>query len=236
MLRHLEIEGSWNVRDLGGYPTIDGKMTRWRVVLRAGDLAQVSPVGQQALVDHGVKTIIDLRDWNEVRDYPDVFAQSPSVTYRHLPVQDDVESGSSIRLDDLYRSFVDTCQTNLSTVVSTIAESTPGVLIHCYAGKDRTGVVSALLLGAVGVPDEVIAEDYALTSERITHLVEGWRAWAIQQGHNMLLFEHEISAEAVTMQATLHHIHEAYGGIPNYLRSCGVTDNQLARLRALLVD
>ncbi|MFN8451736.1 MAG: tyrosine-protein phosphatase [Anaerolineae bacterium] len=238
MLQHrdLEIEGSWNVRDIGGYPTADGGTTRWGVLLRSGDLARVSPAGQQALINYGVRTIIDLRDLNEVRSFPNVFAQSPAVAYHHLPVQDDVETGGSIRLDSLYRNFIDACQPNLSAVVTTAAESEPGVLIHCFAGKDRTGVVVALLLGAVGVPDAVIAEDYALTSGRITHLVESWRAWAIQQGHDMTLFEHEVSSEAATMQETLRHIRQTYGGIPDYLRACGVTDAQLARLRALLVE
>ena len=88
MLQHrdLEIEGSWNVRDIGGYPTADGGTTRWGVLLRSGDLARVSPTGQQALIDYGVRTIIDLRDLNEVRSLPNVFAQSPTVAYHHLPV------------------------------------------------------------------------------------------------------------------------------------------------------
>jgi len=236
MLRHIEIEGSWNVRDLGGYSTRDGGVTRWRSVLRAGNLDQVSPVGQQALIDYGVKTIIDLRDVNEVRDYPDVFAESTLVKYRHLPVVHTDSPVIQVRLDEYYRKYLDTCHANLGMIIGAVAESEPGVLVHCFAGKDRTGIVSALLLSVVGVPDEVVAEDYALTSGRIAHLIEMWRAYAIDHGQDMAMFENAVSSEAETMRATLEHIEHQYGGVAQYLSNCGVTGQQIDRLRTLLLE
>ncbi len=236
MMRHIDVEGSWNVRDLGGYPTANGRVTRWRGVIRAGNLDKVSPAGQRALLDYGVRTIIDLRDVNEVRDYPDVFAQSTEIVYRHLPVENVGSPIIPMRLDEFYFMYLGSYQLNIGAIISAIAESEPGVLVHCFAGKDRTGIISALLLGAVGVPDEVIAEDYALTSERISHLVEEWRKFAIQHGQDMEAFENAVSSEATTMLATLKHIEDAYGGVYSYLEACGVTDEQLSRIQSLLLE
>jgi protein-tyrosine phosphatase len=236
MIRHIEVEGSWNVRDLGGYETVDGRVTRWGRVIRAGNLYNVTAVGQQKLIDYGVKTIIDLRDMQEVGQEPDVFTESTVVAYRHLPIAQDVYTADYMTLKEMYCNYYDDFQTSIGMIVGEIADSKPGVLFHCFAGKDRTGIVAALLLGAVGVPDEVIAEDYALTSERITHLLEAWRLWAIEHGQNMERFEHSVSAEAQTMLETLGHIHERYGGAANYLSTCGVSDPQLERLYDLLIE
>lgn len=235
-MRHLEIEGSWNVRDLGGYATVDGRVTRWGRAIRAGNLDKVTTTGQQVLIDYRVKTIIDLRDMQEVTDYPDVFAESTVVSYKHLPIAKDGYNGGYVTLKELYCNYCDGYQPSIRTIVGEIAESEPGVLFHCFAGKDRTGIVAALILGTVGVPDAVIAEDYALTSQRITMLHEGWRAWAIQQGQDMERFEHDISAEATTMIEMLGHIHHRYGGVANYLSTCGVTERQLEQLRDLLIE
>ncbi|MEP7291332.1 MAG: tyrosine-protein phosphatase [Chloroflexota bacterium] len=235
-MRHIEIEGSWNVRDLGGYPTSHGKTTRWRSLLRAGNLDKVSPAGQAALVDYGIRTIIDLRDQTEVTDFPDVFAQSTLVNYQHVPIARDGYTAAYVTLRELYCNYFDGYQANIGMIIGAIAESEPGVLFHCFAGKDRTGIVAALLLGAVGVPDEVIAEDYALTSGRITHLHDAWRAWAIQQKQDMSRFEHDVSSETETMLTTLEHIHRQYGGVASYLRTCGVTEQHLSHLQELLLE
>lgn len=236
MIRHIEVEGSWNVRDLGGYTTEDGRVTRWGRVVRAGNLDKVTAAGQQTLIDYGVKTIIDLRDLQEVTDYPDVFAVSTVVRYQHLPIARDGYSGGYMTLKELYCNYFDGFQPSIGMIVGAIAESEPGVLFHCFAGKDRTGMIAALLLGVVGVSDEVVAEDYALTSERITMLHEDWRTWAIENGQNMERFEHDISAEAATMLNTLEHIHYRYGGVANYLSTCGVTERQVEQLRDLLIE
>ena len=235
MMRHIDIEGSWNVRDLGGYPTRDGRTTRWRSVLRAGNLDKVSAAGQQSLLDYGVKTIIDLRDVSEVRDYPNVFVESRRVRYYHLPVYE-TDAFPDSTLPEMYCGFIGTCQPNIGAIIAAVAEGEPGILVHCFAGKDRTGIVSALLLGVVGVPDEVIAEDYALTSGRINHLFDSWRTWATAQGHDMERFEHQISSEAATMLATLEFIDRQYGGIISYLQASGVTDEQISRLQTLMLE
>ena len=238
MTRTIEVEGSYNIRDLGGFPTEDGRTTRWHVLIRAGALDKVTPKGEQQLVAYGMKTIVDLRDEFEVRDYPDVFAQNSSVQYHHKPLSphsfsDDLTYS---RLDEMYRVLLGGLKANIRAIAAVIADAEPGIVFHCYAGKDRTGVVAALLLGVAGVSNSLIAEDYAATSHHIAHLVAQWREYAVEHGQDMERFACDVGADAVTMLNTLDDLKQRYGGVPDYLRDCGVTDGQLARLRTLLVE
>src|SRR5690349_2445025 len=182
MNRHIEIEGGYNVRDLGGYPTADGRVTRPRVLIRAGTLDKLTPRGQRQLSDYGVRTIVDLRDEQEAHEYPDLFVQP--MTYLNLPFFGDTLSADetwsihwtdSPTLHELYHHYFDRCQAQIKRIISAIAEAEPGILFHCYAGKDRTGLTAALVMSSVGVPAEIIAEDYERTSQHIQHLIVEWR-------------------------------------------------------------
>jgi protein-tyrosine phosphatase len=120
--------------------------------------------------------------------------------------------------------------------MTTISEAEPCILYHCAIGKDRTGMISGLLLDLVGVPVEVIAEDYEETTRHITHLVEKWRQWTLDRDGDMKNFERDISADSAIMLATLEAVEAQYGGAAEYLRGCGVTDAQITRIKALLLD
>jgi len=241
----LLVEGSYNIRDLGGYVTRDGRATRPGLFLRAGNLAQVTPTGAQQLLGFGAKTIIDLRDEWEVEKYPDVFAQSAPWGYANLPfIGNSLYSAKSWRdrtktyagLDGLYEIFLDACQPQVAAIFTALAASQPAAVFHCHAGKDRTGLVSALLLGAAGVPAQLIADDYAATSQHISGLVAGWRVAAEAQGQNMENFERDTGAVAETMLRTLNHLEQRYGGAASYLVQCGVSQQQLDELLARFVD
>lgn len=238
--RHIILEGGYNVRDLGGYSTQDGRQTTWKTLLRSGNLDKLSDAAQQNLIDYGVKTIIDLRDEWEVESYPNVFERSASVMYRHLPLignalsQDEIWKAKSENyetLKDLYAIYLADCQRQIGTIMNAIIESDGCTLFHCYAGKDRTGIVAALILRTVGVSQAVIAEDYALTEEQIKHLYPGWLQWAMDTGQNMARFEQEISAKAATMLGLLETITQEYGDAEGYLTQCGISHNQIERLR-----
>lgn len=244
-MRNLAVEGSYNVRDLGGYLTADGHHTRWKVLVRAGNLDKVSAAGCQYLTDYGIKTVIDLRDEWEVEDFPNVFAQSEQVRYVSLPLignrlsQDEAwkAAGQTLfRLEELYGYYLDHCQAQIGSIVAAISESTPGTIFHCYAGKDRTGLIAALLLGAVGVSIEDIAEDYAQTSQHITHLVSDWEEYAVKNDYDMQLLKRDSGAMPETMVNTLNYLTERYGGVKGYLVSCGVAESQIVELRSLFVE
>ena len=242
--RHLILEGGYNVRDLGDYPTEDGRRTQWKTLIRAGNLDKLSPAAQQQLIDYGVKTVIDLRDESEMESEPNVFAHSSSVIYRHLPLIGDGLYKNAVwraklenyeTLKDVYAIYLADCQPQISTIVSAIADSEGCTLFHCFAGKDRTGVIAALILRTMGVSPTVIAEDYALTEAHIKHLYPAWQKWFVDTGQDLKRFDEEVSAKATNMLGLLTSLLEQYGDAQSYLMQCGVSQNQIERLRARFV-
>jgi protein-tyrosine phosphatase len=119
--------------------------------------------------------------------------------------------------------------------MTTLIESEPTTLYHCYAGKDRTGMISAFILGTVGVPDEIIVQDYAETTPHISHLVKEWRVDAVKNNRDMEKFERDVSSHAHTMVNFLAHVQNQYGGITAFLNTCGVKSADLDELKARLV-
>lgn len=238
--RHIEVEGGFNIRDLGGYPTQDGRVTRWHTLIRSGGLDRITPAGQQRLIDYGVKTVIDLRDDLEIHDYPDVFAHVDNaigVGSVNLPLSRDGFASSSTytHLGELYVQYLSAFQDNIAKIVAAISAGEPAVLFHCAVGKDRTGLISALLLDLVGVPEQIIADDYAMTTQHIAPVVAQWRANARQNGHDLDRFERDVASEADSMLYLLNILDTKYGGAASYLRSCGVTDEQLLHLQTRLL-
>jgi len=236
----LDIEGGYNIRDLGDYPTKPGCVTQKRVLLRAGNLDKISLTAQQQLIGFGVKTVIDLRDEWEVQNYPNPFAYSESVSYLNLPlVGNNLSSNAAWKaetqdytaLHELYAKYLDRCRPQLGAIVSAIAESTFATLFHCHAGKDRTGSVAALLLGTAGVPAAIIAEDYALSASQIPHLINQWRENAVRHGQDMQNFERDVASNSETMLRMLDYLTRHCGSATNYLLDCGVSDSQLEHLR-----
>ena len=161
--RHLRLPGTRNLRDVGGYPAGDGRRTRWRTLLRTDALDVIPDGSREALLDLGVRTVIDLRWPHELTDAPSVFATSNGVRYRSIPLLEN-DPTPLIGLAATYRYMLDERAPQLADVVRALLEPAglPAV-IGCAAGKDRTGVTIALLLSAVGVPTDVIVADYVLT-------------------------------------------------------------------------
>src|SRR5688572_4621292 len=142
--RVLTLEGCLNIRDLGGYKTLDGKLTRWKTILRADNLDKLPDSSQQKLMKYGVKTVIDLRDPWETERFPNVFAQSKAIHYVNCPIfasegmYQKLEAVSSIGL--AYMTILEQCQPQIKAALDTVMEfSSDGcTVIHCSAGKDRT--------------------------------------------------------------------------------------------------
>ena len=173
--RHIEVEHAFNIRDIGGYPTCDGQTTQWKRFLRSDGLHALHEADMQVLLDYGVRLVVDLRLPMELRSAPNVFSGSELVQYRHQSFLDEavlkriekepVQNRTHLRADQGYRSWLDHCQPSVRDVLVSLSDNDAGVaLYHCSGGKDRTGLVTALLLGLAGVPDELIAADYALTA------------------------------------------------------------------------
>src|SRR5438093_751648 len=185
--RDLIWDGCLNVRDLGGHPTEDGTETRFGSVVRADSINQLSPQGWKALAEYGIRTVIDLRGDHEREDDP---ARELEVDVHHVPFMDASEAeweeiaGELERLDELpvadatreaYLIFLERFKPNVGATVRAVAKAPAGgIVVHCVGGKDRTGLLTALLLQVAGVPTDDIAADYALTEDRLRPRHDAW--------------------------------------------------------------
>ncbi|MCP8884142.1 tyrosine-protein phosphatase [Devosia sp. XJ19-1] len=236
--RHLPVKGTFNVRDLGGYATPSGE-TRWRRVLRADGLHRLDDEGMGALVAEGVTTVIDLRHPGELETQPNPFHANPAVRYHNVSLFDQLAPtpvpGQDILLE-LYKLALDNRQSAVAEVLTIIAEAPEGaVLFHCTAGKDRTGIVSALLLAVAGVEATLIVDDYALTGPMIAPMVEEIIAHAVARGADIEAFRPMLASEPATMLATIAHIETNYGSASAYLERIGMDVAAIERLRQRLV-
>jgi Protein tyrosine/serine phosphatase len=132
--------------------------------------------------------------------------------------------------------MLDECQEPIRQILATIAEADAPVLVHCFVGKDRTGLITALALRATGVPVETIADDYALSEALTIALLAEIRAMLIRLGYDVTRFDRLSPAPREAMIETMAYLDERYGGIEAYLTSIGLTDAQRAGLRRLLLE
>jgi len=243
-VRSLAWDACYNVRELGGYATENGEQIRWQALIRADNINRLTPEGQAALRDYGIRTIIDLRTLEELETHPNPYAvrdgHSDRPRYLHLPLHDsdsepEIEAAETIR--DLYVVIIERNKALVAAVVKAVAASLEdgAVLVHCHGGKDRTGIVVAFLLTLAGVPRDVIAQDYALSQEL---LEPGNLAWleeqAQAQGHPVERPRWMFSRPE-TMRGFLDYLDQQYGGVEGYLEAIGVTRAEIARIREWLV-
>jgi protein-tyrosine phosphatase len=239
--RQLRLEGAENLRDIGGYASGEGRHTRWRTVFRSDSLHRLSAPGQAWLIQAGLRSVIDLRDNVDASEVPNVFRNSTAVRYRHIPIfetplPDGVEPPS---LWVGYMRMVHQRGDRIRCVVEALLEpeATP-LVIQCGLGKDRTGLVIALLLAAVGVPDGTIVDDYALSSECLRsgpYLAEA-RERAERKGWTWQQCAELWDCPPRLMVDLLDHLGGQFGGVRQYLGTLGLTDEQLNRLEHLLVE
>ena len=235
--RHLPLAGTHNVRDLGGYPAAGGT-TRWRRVLRADSLHKLDADGVAALVGEGLVAVIDLRQPQELDSHPNPFASHDGVRYRNVSLFDRVipPMDADDVLLEMYKLALSERGDALRAILTAVAEPDEGVvLFHCTAGKDRTGIVAALLLSLAGVDADTIKTDYALTAEMIAPLNDELTAGAVARGADPAAFQKLLAAEPATMAAFLAHIADAHGGVEAYLTSIGIGAELQARLKTRLV-
>ena len=250
--RVLDWEGCFNVRDLGGLSAENGSRIRWGALVRSDLPVRLTERGQQALIDHGVTQIVDLRFVEEVSVdwhlYPFKGATArPAPVYRHVPFHEWSEEGPDEQRIALYRAAetraelirldLDLNQPGICAAVAAIAEApVGGVLVHCHAGKDRTGIVVALILSVLGVEETDIAEDYALTAENIEPLIVEWLDSTSDDPHERQRLRALAMPTRDDMLDGLEYLTARYGSARAYLRDGGVTEHQLGRLRHRMLE
>ncbi len=243
--RHIELERAFNFRDLGGYPTADGGATKWQTLYRADGIHRISEADVLRLQPLGLRTVIDLRTPDEIEQHGRFPLESYDVDYHHHPVLDvvwspevlEAQADSPTFIVDRYREMLVTGEDALGRSLRLLAENeTYPAVFHCAAGKDRTGIVAALVLALVGVPDEDIAEDYALSRDGVTRMI-AWVMENVPEARERMSKAPDalMSAEPESILALLDHIRAEHRTVERYAATIGVDAEHVTRLRVALV-
>jgi protein-tyrosine phosphatase len=242
--RELAWEGLLNARDLGGHRTVDGGETKYGRIVRADSIRRLTDAGWQALLDYGVRTIIDLRTDAELEADPpgelplevqhvSLFDEDPVV---FMKVESVAEAAPDVATAtrDVYLIFLESFKRNVAAAIRAVGRAPEGVVVvHCMGGKDRTGLVTAFLLHLGGVDTEEIAADYALSEERLKPRHEEWFAAAETEAElERLKRIARTPPEAIV--GVFEELERRYGSIEEYLRAGGLDDEDLALARARL--
>jgi protein-tyrosine phosphatase len=252
--RRVAIEGCLNFRDLGGYPTESGGTLRWRQLFRADGLHALSARGVATVRDEiGLGDIIDLRSSAELALDGRGPLEREAIRFHHLPLFDQqapegrAQRGAAERspasgvvfgssLADLYFGMIDYARGPIAKVLTVLARTNEPAVFHCAAGKDRTGVISALLLSLLGVREELIVADYAATREALDQIVERLMASEGYQGMFDELPPDTLHADPETMEGFLARVRDAFGSMADYAREIGIDPGDVERLRARMVE
>jgi protein-tyrosine phosphatase len=237
--RHLNLSGASNFRDLGGYPTSDGRTVRWRQIFRSNHLGHLTDDDVSVVRELGVRSAFDFRGTEERTA---ALCGMPDITVHSLPVEPTVvaalraivAAGTPLSTDhavevmrDSYRSYVQKNTRHFRSLFAHLLEDRAPLVIHCTAGKDRTGFACALILHTLGVPDDIISEDYLLTN----------RFYRRDPNHSSDLPD-EIkqvlgSVQASFLAAAFEAIDADYGDLESYLRDgLGLGNAERAHLEA----
>ena len=232
--RRLAWAACLNIRDFGGLRTHDGRLTKRGVLIRASMIGTLTGEGEAAMRLHGVRTVVDLRWPAEVEAQPSIFAKG--IAYRNTPV----DSDRSLALLD--HASAGTMAAQLETLtkpssgirdaIHAIAASEPAVVIHCQAGRDRTGIVTALILAVAGVVDEDIERDYCASDEA---LADEYARFTRDKPDVARGIPDAIERRKQVMGGVLRTMREAFGDAEGYLAALGLTPVARDRLRQLLV-
>ena len=252
-VRRLAWDACYNARDVGGYTVANGGQTRWGRFVRADNLRRLSAAGRAALLASGVRTIIDLRSPFELGIDPYPFppagaagATPGTPTYRNLPVLDRADTpeaeaiAAAATVEAMYAAMLAYGRARLGAILRAVAAAPAGgVLVYCHAGKDRTGLVTGLVLAVAGVAATDIAADYAVSDGSLQPWYEEQLRRAPDAAARRRLARFLRSplnvARPETMLATLAHLNRHFGGAEAYLAAAGLTETELAGIRRRLL-
>jgi protein tyrosine/serine phosphatase len=244
MERSIDLAGCFNFRDLGGYPAADGRRIAWRRLFRSDGLHLLTLEDVARLCDElDLRDVVDLRSPAEVEQDGRGLLEQSAVRIHHLPLFDGdprVERDRSVEaqmtLADRYLGLLEIAQQPIAATIEVVAAAEGAAVYHCAAGKDRTGVISAILLAALGVAPEVIVADYALTNQNLDAIVERLSA---SEGYKAMLDDlpaDTLHAEPATMEGLLVGIEERWGGVTGYLAAAGADPDLPQQLQDKLLE
>jgi protein-tyrosine phosphatase len=234
--RHLDWDGCFNVRDLGGIRTADGRETRWGAVVRSDAPDQLTAAGWSALQSYGIRTVVDLRNDEERQDA--AVTRAAELATVPVPLDDVADTefwqhcwDNGLDASPLYYlPFLQRKPERCAAAVAAVARARPGgVLVHCGIGRDRTGLVTLLLLALVGAAPDDIATDYELSTNRLRP------RWAsLGEDDQGLVIEELLARRHTSARATVLATLEALD-VAAYLRAAGLSEDDLAAVRTRLL-
>lgn len=244
MTRDLDIDGLINARELGGLRTQSGEMVKRGRIIRSESLFFLTDLGKRQIRDDiNPRLVIDLREEFEADHMPydleDVEIDVVCVPMRPLiaVTEEELRAGQPTTLVEDYLGQLEVNASSLAQAVNRLSDAANApTLIHCTSGKDRTGVLVALVLSMIGVPDSDIADDYALTSRCVPALVNRVQRIQILSDVGLATATEEVfSARSDTMLGFLDGLRSRFGGAQSWAQWAGVDSETIARLRASLV-
>lgn len=233
----LPLRNASNVRELGGYPSKKGSVTNYGYLLRADDLSKLDRDDIDFLLQYGLSAVIDLRSDSEIITYPDPFNEIENVNYIHIPLieQDVIDpifnknlmKNPANFLCEMYLGIIKNATDGIKEVIDFIAQQEATILYHCTAGKDRTGIISMLLLGLAGVSKEDIISNYMVTEIYIKE--------AMKKLENVDEFPKELGmSKPEYIEPVVDYIIETYSSFEDYLLYIGIERNVLDILKLKL--
>jgi hypothetical protein len=242
--RHVELSNCFNFRDMGGLATTDGRTVRHGVFFRSDDLVRLTLEELSTLRAMGIGTVVDLRSADEVDRRGSVDWQRWGVVHRRFPLLDvlpppkanDAAWHDPVRTADVYLGMTSGAANRPEFWRAVAEASTAPFLVHCVAGRDRTGVVAAVLLGLLGIEPEEIAADYALSGPRMAMYLQ----WLREQGPDVLAAANVNEKAMVVTPAEVIHLFlkrfaDRYGSFDDYAARLGIV-GEVATLRRNLLE
>ena len=206
------------------------------VLVRSDSIAHLTPVGREAMIAYGVTTVIDLRTDAELQRAPNPCADNAGLAYRHLPLIDDSGMDGLSELSGMFERYLwmlDERPEAFRSIFETVAAADGAVVFHCFAGKDRTGLVAAMLLSVAGVPNEAIAADFAETDTQLALRYQEWLAAAAPERRSEM--REELSCPPDRILGVLDHLNQRWGGVQGYMEAAvGLSQGSIDQLSAKL--
>jgi protein-tyrosine phosphatase len=243
--RRIALERVFNFRDLGGYASENGQTVHWGRVYRADGIHRIEGADLARVAALGIRTVLDLRTRGELDDHGRVRAESMNATYHHLPLLEKVwerdlygaEHDAVELLADRYVAMLDQGADSIVTALSAVADTERLPLVfHCSAGKDRTGVLAAVLLSVLGVSDDDIAADYALSRTAMREMAEWVRTERPESYETMAAQPPAfLDAPPLAIRRFLALARANYGSLTDYVVASGLSPDSVDALRAALL-
>jgi protein-tyrosine phosphatase len=245
--RHIPFADCFNFRDLGGYRAEGGQQVRWDRLYRADGINRLQDTDLKRFAELGIVTVIDLRTSTELEKRGVLDAVAVGARYHHLPLVDVVDDMSQFSPDEIaapsfvadrYQDMLRDGSDRVAAAPAVLAEdeALPAVF-HCAAGKDRTGILAAIVLRLLGVSAEDVIADYALSQAAMQQLIASFMDNSPEAAEALAKYPSAmLGADPTNMTHFLDTVESEYGSMAVFVASLGVADDTVAGLRSALLE